>query len=568
TTRKFGGTGLGLVISRQIVEMMDGEICVESNLGKGSNFSFTVTFGSQLSIRKQEFACPPDLKEMRILVVDDNQTARDILCGLLESFSFHATPVDSGKDAIVELEKVSAENPYHLILMDYKMPGMNGLETSKRIKTNPRLNKIPAILMVTSYGREEIKEAAEEIGLAGFLNKPVNPSLLFDTIMNLFGKDIGDTSRLLAEKPMEVKGLELCRGARILLVEDNEINQQVATELLESEEFVVEIANNGQEAVDKIIASKAGKSFDVVLMDIQMPVMDGYTATKKIRALESDCRNIPIITMTAHAMAGEREKCLEATMNDYVPKPINPTELFSTLIKWIVPREQAIPMSKKKRFEKKESISFPETLAGIDIQSGLERVAGNEAMYQKILFKFKHNSLDMVDKIKEAIHTNDLDSARPLAHTIKGTSGNIGANKLFKAAGELESVLRNKQIEEIEATVKAFLNEFDFVIKTIGEFEEFAKRNSSDVTGPSQKNADQSGTFDLDHARSLLRDLMELLETDIPESKERLSALKELFANTKELARIKNIEVAIDNYDTEAAVESVNQIIENLGLLL
>ncbi|MEJ2170375.1 MAG: response regulator, partial [Desulfobacterales bacterium] len=442
TTRKYGGTGLGLTISKRLAEMMGGKIWVESRSGRGSTFSFTANFGLGKEKAQKRFKLSPDLRGMKVLVVDDNATSRGILGEMLESFSFEVTLAASGEEGIAELETASEGRPFELVLMDWQMPGMDGIEAARRIKSHKGLSKIPAIVMVTGYGREEIMQQVEALGLEGFLLKPVSSSTLFDATIQALGAAVPDMARPAQRKEQADDAFKHILGARLLLVEDNEINQQVAKEILEGAGLIVTIANNGLEAVDAV---KAG-NYDAVLMDVQMPVMDGYTATREIRKWEDGMRKaeielrgqktgdriqrtedggqkkgvrcqvsagrepqgsgpspqsseLPIIAMTAHAMAGDEDKSLLAGMNGHVTKPIDPDQLFAVLQKWIKPSEKRVqaqqPEIPVKGSEKVQAMpdeeQLPESLPGFDLAAGLARLMGNQRLFRKLLLDFGAN---------------------------------------------------------------------------------------------------------------------------------------------------------------------------------
>ena len=439
TTRKYGGTGLGLTISKRLVNMMGGEIWVESEAGKGSEFIFTAKFGLARKFSRRRLEPSVDLRGMRVLVVDDNASSREILQSLLETMSFEVTVAASAEEGIAELEKEANTRPYRLVVMDWKMPGMDGIKASELIKNLPSLPQKPKIIIATAYGREEVMQRSEKVGVDGFLLKPVGQSVLFDSIMIAFGKEAPEREAVARVSGRDEEELRNIRGARVLLAEDNEINQQVAEEILQQAGLVVRIANNGKEAVEMV---KAG-NFDVVLMDIQMPVMGGFEATQEIRRDER-FKDLPIIAMTAHAMAGDREKSIEAGMNDHVTKPIDPDQLISALVKWIKPgnREISEGVSESLSESKKVEDILPSELPGISIASGLGRVAGNKQLYTKLLCKFKDGQENAVEQIKAALQSGDVETATRLAHTVKGVSGNLGGDNLYQAAAELEKAIK------------------------------------------------------------------------------------------------------------------------------
>jgi len=485
TTRKYGGTGLGLTISKRFVEMMDGQIGVDSEPGKGSTFRFTADFKLASQEMEKRSRQVGDLKGMRVLVVDDSTTSQNIFKETLESFSFEVDVADSGEKALTEFKKAADRGQsYNLIIMDWKMPGMDGIETARKIKEMSHSAPGPDIIMATAYGRQEVMKQARDVGLDGFLIKPVNASVMFNTIMEVFDKDVDRGPRIRARQEPEKDTLKTIKGASVLLVEDNEINQQVAREILSGAGLEVTLAINGQEAVDAVRQNK----FDAVLMDIQIPVVDGYAATRRIRKWEGGMRNkigkdsdlkseipnrksqiesqasnlqpptsnIPIIAMTAHAMTGDREKSLQVGMNDHVAKPIDPEALFTTLLKWIKPmsnRDDTRSLGTEASINSKVEDSdgshipppvegnddLPPSLAGFDLEAGLKRLQGNRRLYRKLLLDFLSHYSNFADEIHQTLASNDIEGVHGLVHNIKGLAGNLSATDLQKTATEMDS---------------------------------------------------------------------------------------------------------------------------------
>ncbi len=544
TTRKYGGSGLGLVISRSLIEQMDGKIWLDSEVGKGTQIHFTVRLGKQAQSRV--IARPPTsiLGNMRVLVTDDNSSSCQILGSMLASFGMSVDYASNGESAIELIKLHNDSEPYHVVLLDWNMPGLDGVATAKRIREDIDLIAIPTIIMVTAYGREEAREAAKGTDICDFLSKPVTPSGLLDSIMVGLGNKTVKRVKSVQSSEKHLLAKQHLIGAKVLLVEDNDINQELALELLTSNGLNVEVANNGREALEYL----EREQFDGVLMDCHMPVMDGYEATQEIRR-HPEWSTLPVIAMTANAMVGDRDRVLAVGMNDHISKPINVDDMFETMARWINPRQRVSEQHADPVQPTTSSETLPE-LPGIDKQAGLRTTQNNVQLYRKLLLKFRSSQHNFSEAFMEALEAEDDKAAERLAHTLKGIAGNLGAKKLQNRAAELEKACANSESHNKLETLLVQVN--DELLRVLAGLNVLAE------TPKLESEVSTSCELDEEKAMALILSLESLVEDYDTKANEVLEVLSKLAGMESHRDVLSRLTKVIGEYDFERAAKELS----------
>ena len=544
TTRTYGGTGLGLVISKRLLDLMGGEIWVESTLGEGSAFHFTIPFGI-------DQAAQPLMVEkiilgnVNILFVDEHETIRKMLESILHQSGFNITAVSNVPEALEHVE--NAEKAFDLILTEWKMEGEDGADLVRSVRADRALAKQPKVIVLTAHNVIEAREAFKGLDVYEFLSKPICTSTVMNMIIELFTD--GGGKPLKVASPIEKEGTDATKlqGVKVLLVEDNDVNQELAVDLLHSAGVVVRVASNGKEALEMLESER----FDGILMDCLMPVMDGYEATQRIRRQER-YKEIPILALTANAMTDDYNRALEVGMNDQINKPIRPSELFATMARWMTPSGSGEPAIAASRREERSEV-IPD-IEGLDIEKGLVTTQNSTSLYLRLLRKFRESRGNDFEKVfADALTSGDTERAERAVHTLKGITGSIGATELYERSRRLNEACKSgadrSVIEPLFADVMARLGPLLKALDSIGN-------SVSDTTSDTA----------LDHTEAirLLEEILALLSDYDTKALDVIDEIRQLPGIGRYHELIRKLGDAVEEFENEKGLEVGEELLEKV----
>jgi len=565
TSRKYGGTGLGLAICQKLVALMGARLTVESQSGKGSLFAFPVQFRHSIADTRRYLTVPAGIQDIRALIIEDNPASQELLHTLFESYGMACEVVGSGEQGLNLLKRhdtgSDSSQAFNLVVLDWLLPGIDGLKTAQRVRRRYKQEQLP-IIMISAFAGKEEEAKAIEVGIDHFLPKPITASSLYDTIMQVKGV-VGE--REAPSPVMDVADSEFA-GLRLLLAEDNEVNQFVAEEILTAAGFELDIAQNGREAIERF----RQRPYAAILMDIQMPEMDGLEATRRIRD-ELQGKPLPIIAMTANAMKSEEEACRAAGMDDFVPKPVDRALLFRTLRKWLTPKERPVaneppsltegtsqpPLSGKTPPTPSATIS-PTIRSAFNIEGTIKRLGVSREAYLRMLGRFASGQQQTIDDLQTALTIGDRETARRHAHSIAGAAGNLGAEALGERGKALETALK-EGVAEVSEFLDAVLAEGKRVSMAI---QGLSSETQASKDSPIGQRKDTS--LDASRISMILQTLKENLAAgDLDALSADLSGLDSgvptVFRN-----QVKGLRDHIEGYEFEEATELVNHLLNQI----